>query len=305
MRASLSLLALAATCATVSGQMTMRFRFGSGSPIEVFTGGQPTQLFHSHGFDESGLSNLVNEFFGGNGFFGQSHPGILGMTVRPLQGVIANMVNDAKALLHRIAAPQSTLQMLEDNCACHCKADAQKFCSDIDKTGKASSDMVNLMQCFHRHFDQLSGMCSSSLDRYDVAHICGDEVKKHCDHIFPGNGRLHACLLSIEKSDVGEKCGLYLNKDKASADPSFLEKVSAAKIEAGENGDDDDDSDDVFPMEELEEKVEKAKKASKEMMVWVLAGIGGAFAVLLLAMVVGKSKSRPVTRPIGYVPMLT
>merc|ERR1719183_2092577 len=106
--------------------------------------------------------------------------------------------------------------VMKSECTCHCRADVKKFCGKTlsEKPGETLADVI---ECMHKNFDKLSGMCVSSLDHYDVIHMCGDEVRNSCADVIPGEGRLHACLLEIPKKDVSEKCSAYLAKDSEEA----------------------------------------------------------------------------------------
>ena len=246
---------------------------------------------------EGPLQGLLGSFFGNDGMFGS-----MGTGVSPQHGlfdwvqpILSQVDNFMKAASRTDVVKQ---HVMKADCTCHCKEDVKKFCGKTlsEKPGETLKDVF---ECLHNNFDKLSGMCVSSLDRYDVLSLCGDEVKAACSDVIPGEGRLHACLLKVPEDQVSPKCHGYLSKDMEEADPSFVEKVERAE--------EDNAEDDIFPMDLLEKKAEDTKKGSKELLVWTLSGIGAALAVLAAVVVLFKSRSaRQVRdRPIGYVPFLT
>jgi hypothetical protein len=78
-----------------------------------------------------------------------------------------------------------------------CHDDVQKFCKDVQLAGG------RIQQCLTKHEAELSKACRDSRQqaktRADkLLKVCDADIKKFCDEVQPGGGRVTRCLKAKE-----------------------------------------------------------------------------------------------------------
>lgn len=91
-----------------------------------------------------------------------------------------------------------------------CKADIKKHCPGM-KPGDGK-----LGFCLHAKRHVVSKKCQKVLDEITVASkktygACGDDIKKHCSDIQPGQGRVMSCLYA-KRDKLSKKCARRLKR---------------------------------------------------------------------------------------------
>jgi hypothetical protein len=84
-----------------------------------------------------------------------------------------------------------------------CKADVEKFCSDVSGGRRAVGD------CLHQHQSDLSAECQAKLEKF-AAHkerfmACRDDVKQLCADAGHDRGQIKDCLEAHE-SELSDSC---------------------------------------------------------------------------------------------------
>jgi|SRR6516225_105888 len=84
-----------------------------------------------------------------------------------------------------------------------CKADVEKFCSDVSGGRRAVGE------CLHQHQSDLSAECQAKLEKF-AAHkerfmACRDDVKKLCAGAGHDRGQVKDCLNEHE-SELSDSC---------------------------------------------------------------------------------------------------
>lgn len=85
-----------------------------------------------------------------------------------------------------------------------CAADAKKFCGNVQPGGG------RIAKCMKSHEAELSPACQSEMKRAEerieqVKQECNADVKKFCQGIKPGAGRILACLKS-HQAELAPAC---------------------------------------------------------------------------------------------------
>jgi len=100
-----------------------------------------------------------------------------------------------------LAAPASAFEGHEGHGSGACKADVEKFCSDVNGGRRAVGE------CLHDHQSDLSSECQAKLEKF--AHhkerfmACRDDVKKLCGDVE--HDQIKDCLQNHE-SEVSDGC---------------------------------------------------------------------------------------------------
>jgi Cysteine rich repeat len=89
-----------------------------------------------------------------------------------------------------------------------CKADREKFCSDI-KPGDGK-----MRDCMKQHASELSAECTSAMKAAreafrNIRQECKEDAEKFCSDVPKGGGGVMKCLES-HASEVQEACGAAL-----------------------------------------------------------------------------------------------
>ena len=108
-------------------------------------------------------------------------------------------------------SPVMAQQRLIETVANGCKAELEKYCSDV------TPGEGRVLACLYAHNDKLSGRCEYAL--YDaavqleravaaltyVANECAPDFRKHCARVEAGEGRLLECLQKND-AEVSNRC---------------------------------------------------------------------------------------------------
>jgi len=102
-----------------------------------------------------------------------------------------------------LAAPASAFEGHEGHGSGACKADVEKFCSDVSGGRRAVGE------CLHDHQSDLSSECQAKLEKFaqhkERFMACHDDVKKLCGDVEHGREAIKDCLQSHE-SEVSDGC---------------------------------------------------------------------------------------------------
>ena len=94
-----------------------------------------------------------------------------------------------------------------------CSADVKQFCSDVP-AGQARA----VAQCLGKNRQSVSKNCSQTLDQAKRVAVfrrsCGEDVKKVCSDVKPGEKRLISCLQQNQES-LSDSCKTLVSKAKA------------------------------------------------------------------------------------------
>lgn len=97
-----------------------------------------------------------------------------------------------------------------------CKADIQKFCSDVKPGGGA------IIKCLKDHAADLSPECKARGERVkarmekakaDMDAACGDDLGKLCKDVQPGRGALIKCLHD-NRDQLSQSCKDFMAKSR-------------------------------------------------------------------------------------------
>ena len=122
--------------------------------------------------------------------------------------LLAGMLIGASTLVAVSAVAQETLV---DTVAKGCEKELKEFCA------KVTPGEGRLLACLYAYQDKLSARCEYAL--YDagaqlehavatltyLTNECGDDLKKHCGAIKPGEGRVIDCMKKNEKA-LSSRC---------------------------------------------------------------------------------------------------
>jgi Cysteine rich repeat len=122
--------------------------------------------------------------------------------------LLAGMLIGASTLLAASAGAQETLV---DTVAKGCEKELKEFCV------KVTPGEGRILACLYAYQDKLSARCEYAL--YDagaqlehavatlsyLTNECGDDLKKHCGAIKPGEGRVIDCMKKNEKA-LSRRC---------------------------------------------------------------------------------------------------
>jgi hypothetical protein len=99
-----------------------------------------------------------------------------------------------------LAAPASAF---EGHGSGTCKADVEKFCSDV------SGGRHAVGECLHEHQSDLSSECQAKLENFaqhkERFMACHDDVKKLCGDVEHGREQIKDCLQNHE-SELSDGC---------------------------------------------------------------------------------------------------
>ena len=102
-----------------------------------------------------------------------------------------------------LAAPASAFEGQERHGSGACKADVEKFCSDVSGGHRAVGE------CLHDHQSDLSSECQAKLENFaqhkERFMACHDDVKKLCGNVEHGREAIKDCLQSHE-SELSDTC---------------------------------------------------------------------------------------------------
>jgi hypothetical protein len=89
-----------------------------------------------------------------------------------------------------------------------CREDMERLCSDVKPGGGAR------IRCLKDHEDELSDACRAQIAEHSqqghehaskIVQACGDDAKKLCANVEPGNGGIGRCLRDHE-ADLSSAC---------------------------------------------------------------------------------------------------
>ncbi len=91
-----------------------------------------------------------------------------------------------------------------------CRADVEKFCKGVQPGGG------RIARCLKNHESELSEECAAHVARVsekfkEARDACSGDVKKFCQDVRPGKGRIISCLKSHE-AELSEACRATLEK---------------------------------------------------------------------------------------------
>jgi hypothetical protein len=111
-------------------------------------------------------------------------------------------------------------ETLVDTVAKRCEKELKEFCAKVTPAGRGT-----ILACLYAYQDKLSARCEYAL--YDagaqlehavatltyLTNECGDDLRKHCGAIKPGEGRVIDCIKKNEKA-LSSRCSQAI-KDTA------------------------------------------------------------------------------------------
>jgi len=120
-----------------------------------------------------------------------------------------------KKELFRYQQQETKDYQLDKPLADKCKADVEKFCSNLPK----GDDSGRVHECLYEHIKELSDECRIEEQKIQklkakdvrlqpgVMQSCSEEIAMVCKGIKPGNGRILDCLIAnLESSDYSPAC---------------------------------------------------------------------------------------------------